>query len=192
MLGREPEVAPVYSLIMKESSAGGPDFAALNQVFDGLYRDLHSMAHRQLRQNEGSGINTTILVHELYLRLAGADQVPVSDTQHFLAYASNAMRFVVVDLIRAQRAEKRGDGKAPLTLDTGIANRLPPSMDEVLRVHDALCELAAIDAHLVQIVEMRYFAGLSEAEIAGAMQLSTRTVRRQWQKAVIYLRASLA
>lgn len=177
---------------MKENSAGSPDVAALNQVFEELYRELHSMAHRQLRQNDGGGINTTILVHELYLRLAGANQVPVSDTQHFLAYSSNAMRFVVVDLIRAQRAEKRGDGKAPLTLDTGIANRLPSSADEVLRIHEALLELATIDMQLVQVVEMRYFAGLTEAEIAGAMQLSTRTVRRQWQKAVMYLRANLA
>jgi RNA polymerase sigma factor (TIGR02999 family) len=174
-----------------DSSTGGSEFAALNAAFDGLYQELHSMAHRQLRQNDDGGINTTILVHELYLRLANANQVPVSDPRHFLAYASNAMRFVIVDMIRAQRAEKRGDGRTLLTLNTGVANRLPSSTDEVLRVHDALLELAAIDAHLVQIVEMRYFAGLSEAEIAAAMQLSTRTVRRQWQKAVIYLRANL-
>jgi RNA polymerase sigma factor (TIGR02999 family) len=163
----------------------------LNNAFDSLYRELHAMAHAQLRGGSAGTVNTTILVHELYLRLANAEDVPVADARHFLAYASNAMRFVIVDIIRAQRADKRGGGAAPLTLNTNIVNRAPASADEILRVHEALLELSSIDALLVKIVEMRYFAGLTEAEIAAAVQLSTRTVRRHWQKAVIFLRASL-
>jgi RNA polymerase sigma factor (TIGR02999 family) len=172
--------------------AANAEIERLNSAFDALYRELHSMAHAQLRGGNGGSVNTTILVHELYLRLAKAEGVPVADPRHFLAYASNAMRFVVVDLIRAQRAEKRGGGASPLTLNTNIMNRAPASADEILRVHEALIELSSIDAMLVKIVEMRYFAGLTEEEIAEAVQLSTRTVRRHWQKAVIFLRASLA
>lgn len=172
-------------------TAAGTDVAALNKLFDSLYRELHFMAHQQLRRNGSGGLNTTVLVHELYLRLAKTDEVPLSDPRHFLAYACNAMRFVIVDIIRAQHAEKRGAGAAPLTLDARLANSIPTSADEIMRVHEALLELATIDALLVQVVEMRYFAGLTEVEIAEAMQVSTRTVRRHWQKAVIYLRANL-
>jgi RNA polymerase sigma factor (TIGR02999 family) len=171
--------------------AAGADVTGLNKVFDSLYRELHFMAHQQLRRNGSGGLNTTVLVHELYLRLAKADEVPVSDPRHFLAYACNAMRFVIVDIIRAQNSEKRGAGVAPLTLDARLANSISTSADEIVRVHEALLELASIDALLVQVVEMRYFAGLTEAEIAESMQMSTRTVRRHWQKAVIYLRANL-
>jgi DNA-directed RNA polymerase specialized sigma24 family protein len=97
-----------------------------------------------------------------------------------------------VDIVRAQRAEKRGAGSAPLTLDTGLANALPATETDVLRVHEALLELESIDGDLVQIVEMRYFAGLSEEHIAEAMSISTRTVRRQWHKARLYLREALS
>ena len=181
---------------MNKSTSLPPDANAeierLNRAFDALYRELHSMAHAQLRGGSAGSVNTTILVHELYLRLANAEDVPVADARHFLAYASNAMRFVIVDMIRAQRADKRGGGATPLTLNTNVVNRAPASADEILRVHEALLELSSIDPLLVKIVEMRYFAGLTEAEIAEAVQLSTRTVRRHWQKAVIFLRASLA
>jgi RNA polymerase sigma factor (TIGR02999 family) len=178
--------------LTSDPPSAGEEIKRLNRAFDSLYRELHSMAHAQLRGGSAGSVNTTILVHELYLRLAHAEDVPVADARHFLAYASNAMRFVIVDIIRAQRADKRGGGAAPLTLNTNIANRAPASADEILRVHEALLELSSIDALLVKIVEMRYFAGLTEAEIAEAVQLSTRTVRRHWQKAVIFLRASLA
>lgn len=148
------------------------------------------MAHAQLARGPGS-VNTTVLVHELYLRLAKANAVPVADSRHFLAYASNAMRFVMVDIIRAQRSDKRGGGLSPVTLNTRIADEVQGAEDEALRVHDALLELAAVDPPLVQIVEMRYFAGLSETEIADCLQMSTRTVRRHWKKALLLLRAAM-
>jgi DNA-directed RNA polymerase specialized sigma24 family protein len=94
--------------------------------------------------------------------------------------------------MRAQCADKRGGGAGMLTLNTDVWNSVPASAEEVLCIHEALLDLANIDAALVQVVEMRYFAGLSEDEIAGVMQLSCRTVRRHWQKARIYLRANLA
>ena len=164
----------------------------LNAFFQSLYRELHSLAHQQLNRSAASAaLNTTALVHEVYLRFANAENISVADRQHFLAYAANAMRSVVVDIMRAHSAVKRGGGAALLTLNTDISNAAPASTDEVLRIHEALLDLANIDATLVRVVEMRYFAGLNEDEIAGAMQLSARTVRRHWQKARIFLRASL-
>jgi RNA polymerase sigma factor (TIGR02999 family) len=153
------------------------------------------MAHRQLQRGANPNdhlLNTTGLVHEAYLRFAGVERVAVDDRRHFLAYAANTMRSVVVDLMRAHCADKRGAGAGQLTLNTDLADAVPAAAEDVLRVHDALLELACIDGALVQVVEMRYFAGLSEDEIAGAMQLSSRTVRRHWQKARIFLRAKLA
>ena len=175
---------------MSDQAVPGSERERLNHAFDALYRELRSMAHAQIRQTPGS-LNTTMLVHELYLRMANANAVPVHDPRHFLAYASNAMRFVVVDIIRAQQAEKRGGGAAPVTLNTSMVEGAASSEAEILRVHEALLELAAVDLSLVQVIEMRYFAGLSEVEIADTMQLSTRTVRRHWKKAILFLRAGM-
>ncbi len=167
----------------------------LNVLFESLYSELHAMAHQQLQRGANPHahlLNTTALVHEVYLRFAGIERAAVDDRRHFLAYAANAMRSVVVDIMRAHCADKRGAGAGLLTLNTDIADAVPASAEEVLRIHEALLELASIDGALVQVVEMRYFAGLNEDEIAGAMQLSSRTVRRHWQKARIFLRANLA
>jgi RNA polymerase sigma factor (TIGR02999 family) len=165
---------------------------ALDQLFQRLYRELHAMAHRQLRRSAApAGLNTTVLVHEAYLRFSGAADVQAADRQHFLAYASTVMRSVVVDVLRAERAGKRGGGDRPLTLNTDVANGIPASGDEALRINDALAELGAIDAQLVHIVEMRFFAGLTDTEIAESLQLSIRTVQRHWQKARLFLYARL-
>jgi RNA polymerase sigma factor (TIGR02999 family) len=167
--------------------------AKVNDVFQTLYRELHAMAHQQLRRaGPAPVLDTTVLLHEAYMRLAASDVSKIVDGRHFLAYAANTMRSVVVDIVRAERAEKRGAGAAPLTLDTGVKNSLPASDGDVLRIHEALLELESIDEDLVHIVEMRYFAGLSEEQIADAMQVSTRTVRRQWHKARLFLRETLS
>jgi RNA polymerase sigma factor (TIGR02999 family) len=165
--------------------------AGVNDLFAALYGDLHAMAHKQLQRAQGPLLDTTALVHEAYLRFADSEQVPVADRRHFLAYAAHVMRSVVVDIIRSQSAHKRGSGEAPVTLNTDVRDAVPATEEEVLNIHEALLELSAIDTVLVQIVEMRYFAGLSAEEIAGATQLSERTVRRHWQKARIFLRESL-
>jgi RNA polymerase sigma factor (TIGR02999 family) len=167
--------------------------ARVNDVFQALYHELHAMAHRQLQHGGAVPVlDTTVLLHEAYMRLAAVDTSKIADGRHILAYAANTMRSVIVDIVRAQRAEKRGAGAAPLTLDTGVANSLAMSETDVLRIHEALLELESIDVDLVHIVEMRYFAGLSEEQIAEAMSVSTRTVRRQWHKARIFLREALS
>ena len=154
------------------------DRGALDRVLSTLYRELHSMARRQL-------------VHEAYLRLVGRADAAFEDRAHFFAYAASAMRSVVVDYARQRLAVKRGGDLLRVTdlpEDIGGGLRLD---EELLGLHAALNRLAGVDEKLVQVVELRYFAGLSEAEIAALLDRSERSVRRDWQKARLYLLASL-
>ncbi|MCE4553270.1 ECF-type sigma factor [Pelomonas cellulosilytica] len=174
-------------------AAQGGDRAAADQVVAQLYADLQRMARRHVRQaGDMTLLDTTALVHEAWLRLAGAaDGVGFPDRRHFLAYAAQAMRSVVVDLVRARQAERRGGGQQHLTLDTALADQLPDGDTDILRVHEALDELAQLEPRLAQVVEMRYFAGLREQEIAAALNITERTVQRDWQKARLFLSMSL-
>jgi RNA polymerase sigma factor (TIGR02999 family) len=169
------------------------DRAAADQVVAQLYAELRRIARRQVR---GAGdltlLDTTALVHEAWLRLSGTEGKDFPDRRHFLAYAAQAMRSVVIDLVRARQAERRGGGQADLTLNTAIAELTPQGDDDVLRVHEALDELALLEPRLAQVVEMRYFGGLLEQEIAQALGVTERTVQRDWQKARLFLSMSLA
>lgn len=168
------------------------DRAAADQVVAQLYADLQRLARRQVRQaGHLTLLDTTALVHEAWLRLAGNQEAGFPDRRHFLAYAAQAMRSVVIDLVRARQAERRGGGQAHLTLDTAIAEQLPQGDMDILRVHEALDELAQLEPRLAQVVEMRYFAGLREQEIAEALSITERTVQRDWQKARLFLSLSL-
>lgn len=169
------------------------DRAAADQVVAELYVDLQRLARRQVRDaGHLTLLDTTALVHEAWLRVAGAAGADFPDRRHFLAYAAQAMRSVVVDAVRARQAERRGGGLAHQTLDTAVAEQLPAEDDDVLRVHEALGELAQLEPRLAQVVEMRYFAGLREVEIAEALGVTERTVQRDWQKARLFLSLSLA
>lgn len=166
---------------------------AADQLYSLLYQDLRRVARVQLRKHSNHQLDTTSLINECYLRLAGGELKP-ADRQHFLAYAASAMRSVIVDLARSRLAEKRGGAQPLLTLQTGIAESVASeSADEdVLQIHDALERLAGIDARLARIVEMRYFAGMSEIEVAAALGISRRTAQRDWEKARLYLHDALA
>jgi RNA polymerase sigma factor (TIGR02999 family) len=156
-----------------------------------LYRQLHVLARARLRSGgRETLLDTTALVHEAYLRLAGADMA--SDEQRsFLAYASRTMRSVIVDFARRRQAERRGGDACIVTLTGNLAEPGSAAADDIVRVHEALDELASIDARLAQVVEMRYFAGLTEPEIARALDVSERTVRRDWEKARLLLADAL-
>lgn len=157
-----------------------------------LYRDLRRLAHSRLAAGGRNVLlDTTALVHESFLRLHSAGRLRMEDRGHFLAYAASAMRSVVVDYLRRRVSDKRGGGAEHVTLDTDLADRLGASDDEILEVHDALGALAKIDERLVQVVEMRYFAGLTDAEIAESLEVSERTVRRDWERARLLLAAML-
>jgi RNA polymerase sigma factor (TIGR02999 family) len=171
--------------------AAGGDRAALDQVFAALYPELRRIAHARLRGQSGQ-FDTTALVHESFLRLVDAADLQLSDRRHFFAYAAKTMRNLVIDEARLRLAERRGGGKDE-PLDSGLLNELPADDGGVtlVRINDALLALEALDPALAQIVEMRYFAGYSETEIAALLDLSERTVRRQWDKARAFLLATL-
>ena len=136
-------------------------------------------------------LDTTSLVHESYLRLAKAGQVAVEDRAHFLRYASCAMRSVIVDLVRQRQAGRRGGDADHVTLTTRAGAGETAGARQILRVHDAIGELARHDARMAQVVEMRYFGGLTEQEIADALDVTDRTVRRDWEKARLWLAEAL-
>ena len=135
-------------------------------------------------------LDTTALVHEAYLRLAGIE-FGSADQRSYFAYASRAMRSVIVDFARRRQSERHGGDALIVTLTGTLGERQPAAADDIVRVHEALEELERIDARLAQVVEMRYFAGLSEPQIAQALGISERTVRRDWEKARLLLERSL-
>lgn len=165
---------------------------AAGKAFGMLYEDLRKIARARLRPHQQfTLLDTTSLVHESYLKLVGIGPVPIEDKKHFFAYASTVMRSVIVDFARARSAERRGGDVEHLVLDTSLSEKLGMPEDDVVRVHEALEILAQADAGLAQIVEMRYFGGLTEAEIAETLNVSERTVRRNWEKAKLLLTAAL-
>ena len=170
-------------------AAGTGDAQAADQAFALLYADLRRLAHSRLRRSgEMTLLDTSALVHESFLRLHGQAHLDFADRHHFLGYAAKVMRAVVIDLVRARGAASRGGDVEHLTLNTAIADSAGAGHDdEVVRVHEALQALGSSDPRLVQVVEMRYFAGLSEREIAEALGVTERTVQRDWQKARLFL-----
>lgn len=169
------------------------DRAAGDRAFALLYADLQGLARSRLRRSsEMTLLDTTALVHESYLRLqAAGDAARFPDRDHFMAYAAKVMRSVVIDVVRARQALRRGGDAERITLDTGLAESLSDHDDEVMRVHEALDELAALEPRLAQVVELRYFGGLSEAEVAASLGLTERTVQRDWHKARLFLAMAL-
>jgi RNA polymerase sigma factor (TIGR02999 family) len=166
--------------------------AAIAQLFALLYQELHQIAHARLQRHERMILlNTTALVHESYLRLLHAGHLNVTDRSHFLAYAARVMRTIIVDFVRQRLAHRRGGGAQQVPLQTDIAKVVPTREETVLQVNEALEALAKVDERLVRVVEMRYFAGVSEQDIAVALGVTERTVRRDWQKARLLLLTTL-
>lgn len=180
-------------------SAGLPSWAGENDqrevcdaFFAETYRELRKLARIHLRAGGRSPVlNTTTVIHESYLRLAGSGRLKVNDRAHFLCYAACAMRSVIVDTVRKRQSERHGGHVAHLPIDTELADGLSVAENEILGIHEALEELGKLDARMARIVEMRYFAGMTEAEIADALQLTDRTIRREWEKARLWLSAAL-
>ncbi len=136
-------------------------------------------------------LDTTALVHESYLRFVRAGELRAEDRRAFFAYASQVMRSVIVNSVRERIAQKRGGDWLPLKLSTELAASIPDREDEVLRVHEALELLEKADPRLAQVAQMRYFGGYSEQEIAETLDVTERTVQRDWEKARLILAAAL-
>jgi len=167
------------------------DSEAADALFAATYRDLRRLARARLRAGGRSTLlDTTGLVHESYLRFAGARSLQLEDRAHFMRYAGRVMRSVIVDFARRRNAGRRGGvAHVHLTLRTG--DGVTTGGKEILRVHEALEGLAKLDARMAQVVEMRYFGGMSELEIAEALAVTDRTVRRDWEKARLWLAEAL-
>jgi RNA polymerase sigma factor (TIGR02999 family) len=141
-----------------------------------MYQDLRRLAHARLQRNEPiTLLDTTSLVHETFLRVLKSRRIAVSERPRFLAYAAQVMRSIIVDFVRQRHAERRGGGDARVPLDS--AAEAVPS--------------AKVDERLVKLVEMRYFGGFTEEDIALALGVNERTVRREWQKARLLLSLAL-
>jgi RNA polymerase sigma factor (TIGR02999 family) len=174
------------------SRAREGDRSAFDHLFELLYPELRRIAHGRLARNVRDALmDTTALVNECYLKFAGAERLTPADRVHFLAYSATVMRSIIVDAARASRAERRGGDAAHVTLNTDVMDRVPNPEDQILDVHAALGDLAKLDPRLVQVVEMRYFGGMSDLEIAAALGLTDRTVRRDWEKARLLLANAL-
>ena len=154
-----------------------------------MYEELKRAARAQLRRMRDN-FQTTALVHEAYLKLAGGAQLAALDRNHLLALSARAMRQVLVDDARARKADKRGGGQDALTLTASLGNAERAAVD-VLALDELLGSLHTLDKRAAQIVELRYFGGYEDAEIAQMLGLSDRTVRRDWRKARAFLLAEL-
>jgi RNA polymerase sigma factor (TIGR02999 family) len=169
------------------------DAGALRSVFETTYEELRRMARNRLHVNARDAVlDTTSLVHECFLRFAAAKRLSVEDRVHFFRYAGQTMRSVIVDLARASLTERRGAGADHVSLSSTLGDSTAASEEQVVRVHDALEDLEKINPRLVRVVEMRYFAGMTEAEIAEALGITERTIRRDWEKAQLLLAQALA
>lgn len=186
--GSEPEPHEVTRLL--DACAAG-DTGAFGQLIDLVYTDLRRIAHRRL-QSERSGhtLDTTALVHEAYLKLVPQSTTSWGDRAHFFAVASRVIRHVLIDYARRRTAEKRSGGiRIPLRENTvGIG----PHDVELLALERALSRLASRDARMEQIVECRFFGGMTVEETAEALGISTSTVDRDWARAKTYLFAYLS
>lgn len=168
------------------------DTGAVDSLFGLLYPELRQLAHSRLRRSGRlTLLDTTALVHEAYLRLFDAGSLTASDKGQFMAYAAHVMRSVVVDFVRRRATARRGGGAVHVELDTRTEIPADARAIEVLRIDEALEELAVIDERLMRVVEMRYFAGMTETQVADALGLSRRSVARDWEKARLFLSRSL-
>jgi RNA polymerase sigma factor (TIGR02999 family) len=178
------------TLLIERAREGSRE--AFDRIFELLYPELRQIAHRRLALGARDGvIDTTALVNECYLKFVQRETLTPADRSHFLAYSATVMRSIVVDAARMARTERRGAGAEPVTLDSAVIASVPAPEDEILDVHAALEELAQVDPRLARVVEMRYFAGMEDAEIAEVLGLSKRTVSRDWDKARLLLAHAL-
>ncbi|MEM6327819.1 MAG: sigma-70 family RNA polymerase sigma factor [Bacteroidota bacterium] len=180
---------PDVTLLLERARDG--DTRAFDQLVPLVYDELRALARRQ-RQLRGAHetLNTTAIVHEAYERMAGT-QTPLADRQHFFRVASRVMRSVIVDRARAQSAQKRGGKDRPVSLEE--ERLVPPEQaEEVLALDEALDQLAVLSERQAEVVQLRYFVGLTIPETADVLGISPATVKREWTVARAWLHDALA
>jgi len=181
-----PESADPLSELLLDWGKG--DRKALEAVLPLVYNELRRLARYHLHQQRPNHtLQTTALVHEAYLRLAEEKSLHVEDRAHFLGIAAQLMRWILVDYERTRRAAKRGAGATRVTLDSDISAPSPARDVDLLDLDEALSRLAKLDAQLSEIVELRYFGGLTIDETAKFLGISPATVKRSWASARAWL-----
>ncbi|MBA2245826.1 MAG: sigma-70 family RNA polymerase sigma factor [Gemmatimonadetes bacterium] len=181
-----PTNAPAFTELLH--AAGEGDRTALDALFARVYGELHQLAHR-VRGRGGAAqqtLNTTALVHEAYLKLVPSSFQDWQGREHFFRLAARAMRQVLLNAAKARRTQKRGGGDLAVTLEDG-AHAAPVRPAELIALDEALQRLTVLDPRSAEIVELRYFAGLSVEETAAVLRVSTPTVKRSWRTARAWL-----
>jgi RNA polymerase sigma factor (TIGR02999 family) len=170
---------------------GGGDEAALRQLSDHVYAELRVMARRYMKnERAGHTLQTTALVHEVYLRLVGVTKVEWQQRAQFFAMAAQMMRRILVDAARSRSSRKRGDRAVHVNFDeTAVVSPQPDR--SIVALDDALAAFTQIAPRQAKVVELRYFGGLSEEEIVEVLKISPRTVRRDWEFARVWLAREL-
>jgi RNA polymerase sigma factor (TIGR02999 family) len=162
------------------------DAGARSALFGALYGELHRLARREVRMSSAQTLGATTLLHEAYFSLAGADGAAFPDKARFMAYAARAMRSLVIDHVRRRQTDKRGGGLDFTELDTSIAEQAADAAP-LDALSDALDALAQVEPLLAEVVDLKFFCGLSFGEIAALRGVSERTVQRDWEKARLWL-----
>jgi RNA polymerase sigma factor (TIGR02999 family) len=174
------DAEPITGLLLR---ASGGDPGAMDQLLPYVYDELRRIARRALRwESPDHTLGTTALVHEAYLKLVDQTRVGWRDRAHFYAVAALAMRRILVDYARRHRRTKRGGGQRPVSLDEGAVS-LDERAENLVALDEALTRLSELNPRLSRIVECRFFGGLTEEEIAEALGVTARTVKRDWAKA---------
>ena len=171
---------------------GGGDKAALDRLMPLVYQELRRLARRQMRrEREGDTLQTTALVNEAYLRLVDYERVQARDRSHFLAIAAQAMRRILIERARSRRSDKRGSNPQKISLDE-VTEVADARAADLLALDEALQTLSTIDPRKAQLVELRYFGGLTIEETANVLGVSTPTVERDWRTARIWLHKEIS
>ena len=181
--GHTPRVDDI-TLILNLALAG--DDPSRERLYALLYAELMRLARSHLAGADAASLNPAALVHEAYLRMLSRDATPMRDRRAFFAYASTVMRSVLVDHARARAADKRGGLFTLVTLSSGVLNNIAAAED-FSRLEDALGVLRSVDERGCRVVEMRYFAGMTEDDIAAELDVSVATVQRDWRRARAFL-----
>jgi len=156
-------------------------------LFNELYSELHRLARRELhRQGSVAGLGVTTLLHEAYLSISGKEGVAFVDHARFMGYAARVMRGLIIDDVRRRQSQKRGGLFEITSLRTFHAESVA-DQNSLVRISDALDELAEVEPDLAEIIDLKFFCGLSFAEIAAVRGLSERTIQRNWEKGRLYL-----
>ena len=170
----------------------GGDAAALDRLLPLVYAELRRVAHRYMRdERPNHPLQTTALVHEAYLRLIDVTRVDWESRTHFFAVSAQMMRRILVEAARRRHADKRGGDASHVALDEAFVPA-PERAADLLALDEALDRLAALAPRKARVVELRYFAGLSEEEAADVLEVSAETVRRDWRMAKLWLRRELS